>query len=302
MCWKKYVLACATQTNETEIALGKMRHIICFSGGKDSTALICWAKENLAEFDTVFCDTGWEHPLTYAYIEEINQKHLGGKLITIKSDKYSGFEDMAVQRNMVPGVKSRFCTQELKIFPLHKFYDSIDDEVTSYQGIRADESHARSKMGEEEWCDDAGGYLMKRPLYHWTAEQCFELAAKHQIEPNPLYLLGAKRVGCWPCIMIGHVELKYLFANTPGLLERLQHLEDNLNSGREEKDFRNFFRTDFIPQRFCSKSVITKDGRTVRCPTAKDVYDYIYTASLKQLELLDNGIHRSCVSHYNLCE
>lgn len=48
-----------------------MKHIVCFSGGKDSTALVLWAKENLPEFTTVFCDTGWEHPITYAYVEEI---------------------------------------------------------------------------------------------------------------------------------------------------------------------------------------------------------------------------------------
>ena len=30
-----------------------MKHIVCFSGGKDSTALILWAKENLPEFTTV---------------------------------------------------------------------------------------------------------------------------------------------------------------------------------------------------------------------------------------------------------
>lgn len=43
-----------------------MKHVVCFSGGKDSTALVLWAKENLAEFITVFCDTGWEHKITYA--------------------------------------------------------------------------------------------------------------------------------------------------------------------------------------------------------------------------------------------
>src|SRR4051794_3325240 len=103
-----------------------MRHIVCFSGGKDSTALICWAKENLEELDTVFCDTGWEHPLTYAYVQEINEKILDGKLITLKSEKYEGFEDMCVKRKTIPGVRSRFCTQELKIFPLNKYYESIE--------------------------------------------------------------------------------------------------------------------------------------------------------------------------------
>ena len=36
-----------------------MIHIIAFSGGKDSTALICWALNHLHSFQTVFCDTGF---------------------------------------------------------------------------------------------------------------------------------------------------------------------------------------------------------------------------------------------------
>jgi 3'-phosphoadenosine 5'-phosphosulfate sulfotransferase (PAPS reductase)/FAD synthetase len=66
-----------------------VRHIVCFSGGKDSTALVLWAKENLLEFTTVFCDTGWEHPITYAYVEEINQTLLGGEVgDASKSESY----------------------------------------------------------------------------------------------------------------------------------------------------------------------------------------------------------------------
>ncbi len=103
-----------------------MKNIVCFSGGKDSTALILWAKENLSEFTAVFCDTGWEHPLTYAYVEEINQTVLDGALVTLKSEKYSdGFVQLVVDRKMVPGVHSRFCTQELKVFPLHRYFREL---------------------------------------------------------------------------------------------------------------------------------------------------------------------------------
>src|ERR1700675_2172947 len=69
-----------------------MTHVICFSGGKDSTALVLWAKEHLGEpgkdWIAVFCDTGWEHPITYAYIEEINRTVLNGTLFIIKNKKH----------------------------------------------------------------------------------------------------------------------------------------------------------------------------------------------------------------------
>src|SRR5271157_1469077 len=141
-----------------------MKHIVCFSGGKDSTALVLWAKENLPEFTTVFCDTGWEHPITYAYIEEINQQLLGGGLVTLKSEESpNGFVQLCVDRKGIPSVKRRFCTEVLKVIPLHKFYASQDDEITSYQGIRADESLSRASMTETQWVDDAGGYWINRP-------------------------------------------------------------------------------------------------------------------------------------------
>lgn len=52
-----------------------MKAIVTFSGGKDSLASLLWVRNNLTkDFITVFCDTGWEHPLTYKYIEEIRDR------------------------------------------------------------------------------------------------------------------------------------------------------------------------------------------------------------------------------------
>ena len=75
-----------------------MKKIISFSGGKDSTALILWAKENLDEFETVFCDTGWESDETYEYIQYINLMLLSGKLIVLHSKDYSSFEDLSIKK------------------------------------------------------------------------------------------------------------------------------------------------------------------------------------------------------------
>lgn len=280
-----------------------MKHVVCFSGGKDSTALILWAKENLSEFTTVFCDTGWEHPITLAYVDEINNTLLEGKLVTLRSEKYpQGFTQLVIDRKLIPGVKSRFCTQELKVFPLHAYFEGLDDEVTSYQGIRADESASRAAMTEREWLDDAGGYFIERPILRWTAAQCFDKMREHGVKPNPLYLTGSSRVGCWPCIMTGLAELKRIIQFYPELAARLTTLEKAANdSAEKDGNYRSWFRADKIPSRFCSKSVTTKDGRTVAIPTCEDVFRYIAKTSEHQLSLLDDP-PRSCMSVYNLCE
>ena len=90
-----------------------MIHLVQFSGGKDSTALVLWAREQWgADFTAVFADTGWEHPLTYEYVEHINRVVLGGRLVRIKSDRYpGGMLELVAKRVSVPAARSRFCTQ-----------------------------------------------------------------------------------------------------------------------------------------------------------------------------------------------
>lgn len=54
-----------------------MHKLISLSGGKDSTALALLAIETKAPddvLDFVFCDTGNEHPITYAYVEYLDQR------------------------------------------------------------------------------------------------------------------------------------------------------------------------------------------------------------------------------------
>ena len=53
----------------------KEYHILSLSGGKDSTALAFFMKENMPEIfeklELVFCDTEHEIPETYAYLNKI---------------------------------------------------------------------------------------------------------------------------------------------------------------------------------------------------------------------------------------
>lgn len=281
-----------------------MKHIVCFSGGKDSTALVLWAKENLADFTAVFCDTGWENPLTYAYVQEINLTVLDGKLVTLRSEKYpNGFVQLAVERKGIPSTKRRFCTSELKVYPLHKYFEAQDDELTTYQGIRANESASRAGMSEVEWLDDAGGYWIKRPLLRWTAEQCFAMMAKHNVKPNPLYLMGSSRVGCWPCIMTGLGELKRILVHSPEIKQRIVDLEKTVTDANPISEKRKwpstFFKAGTIPARFCSIHGFNEKGDAASVPTAADVFRYIESVDEDQLPMFEA---RACMSVYNLCE
>nr|HNI24957.1 phosphoadenosine phosphosulfate reductase family protein [Leptospiraceae bacterium] len=67
---------------------GKERHILSVSGGKDSTALAIFMKQEYPDLDLeyVFCDTGEELPETYAYIEKI-ETFLGKKITKLQSEK-----------------------------------------------------------------------------------------------------------------------------------------------------------------------------------------------------------------------
>lgn len=265
-----------------------MKHIVCFSGGKDSTALILWAKDNLPEFTTVFCDTGWEHPMTMAYIAKINTDILDNSLITLTSAKYpNGMRDLVAIKKRVPSAKARFCTSELKVLPMIEYLKTIDDEITVYQGIRADESVKRGQMPIREWDDDYDAWI-ERPLLYWNAAQCFALMADKGIKPNPMYLLGAGRVGCFPCVMVNHRELKSLMKTIPEIKEAIAELEAIAE--------RSFFPPNYIPSRFHS-ATDPKSGKTF--PKCNDVFRYIDSVDEDQLPMFEA---RSCMSVYNLCE
>ena len=127
-----------------------MKVIVPYSGGKDSQACLIWAVEKYGSknIEAVFCDTGWEHELTYRHVKLIPEL-LGVKLTILKSKTYDGFVDLAVKKGRMPSVMARFCTEELKIKPMIDYILSQKDNLLIVQGIRADESKSRSQMSKE---------------------------------------------------------------------------------------------------------------------------------------------------------
>jgi 3'-phosphoadenosine 5'-phosphosulfate sulfotransferase (PAPS reductase)/FAD synthetase len=204
--------------------------IASISGGKDSTALSLHLTEQGIEHIRVFADTGWEHPDTYAHLDVLEKKI--GPIHRVESAKYpGGFASLVTHRGMFPSRIRRMCTQELKVFPIRDFVrqqaDSTGCEVINVVGIRAAESKARSKMTEWEWQDGFDCYVW-RPLIAWSEQAVIDIHKRHDVLPNPLYLKGASRVGCWPCIFSRKEEIALVARISPERIDQIRQLEHDV--------------------------------------------------------------------------
>lgn len=68
-----------------------MKHIVSFSGGKDSTAMLLrMLEENMQVDEILFCDTGKDFPDMIEHIKKVEayiKKNYNKEIITLKSEK-----------------------------------------------------------------------------------------------------------------------------------------------------------------------------------------------------------------------
>jgi 3'-phosphoadenosine 5'-phosphosulfate sulfotransferase (PAPS reductase)/FAD synthetase len=293
-----------------------MKTIVTFSGGKDSLAALLWVKNNFTEnFTTVFCDTGWEHPLTYRYIEQVKER-LGLDLVVLKSKKYDGMIDLAKKKKRFPSVYQRFCTYELKVLPtIDYLLDVVRDDFTVFQGIRAQESESRAKMKPQcnyfryyledrisktgkqvhdtyrrkevlEFCKKRATDVW-RPVFEWTSQQVIDYILENGLEPNPLYRMGFKRVGCFPCIMSAKPEIYQITERFPARIAEIAEYESEIKS--------SFLGPDSIPKRAYRGAypLITDVARYVQSEYARGTL----------FDQVEGITPLSCMSYYSgLCE
>lgn len=213
----------------SEELLAGRRVVLSVSGGKDSAATSLLLHERGVEHDRVFFDTGWEHEATYEYLRGPLTAKIGPIVEIGATEK---MEELIARRGMFPSRVRRFCTQQLKVIPAIKYMrdrmDSEGIEVVNTVGIRRAESRAREKLDEIEWSDDFDCYAW-RPIIEWSEQDVIDIHKRHGLAPNPLYLLGARRVGCWPCIMTSKAELALIARVDPGRIERIRALESSVS-------------------------------------------------------------------------
>lgn len=198
--------------------------IVPVSGGKDSQACIKLACEEYGVDNVMglFCDTQFEHPITYQHIHTIAD--LYG--VEISKVTAGSVEEKVLKYGRFPGGGARHCTDELKIKPSKEFYKQYaekwgctkEDSFEVWYGVRSDESAARKKRYEgkagSETCAPHEympskypqylykkyGIVIRMPIIDWSREEVMEYLDGEQ---NPLYEQGFDRVGCFPCLAGG---------------------------------------------------------------------------------------------------
>lgn len=234
------------------------------SGGKDSLATYLWCMDQGFEFRAVMADTDHENPVTPNFARNIHEFTGGPEVEIVKADfserlKKKGIEptgnaffDMILWKGRVPSSRAQFCTEEMKLKPIRDWLIRERKGIPSisYVGIRAGESKRRAKLPEQE-LNEYMDSLVVRPILRWSEEDVFNFLKKKNIKPNPLYDLGYKRVGCFPCINASKTELSRL----PGWAwDKIENWENRLG--------RTWFSFGTIPLRAEQKTQIRDAERS----------------------------------------
>lgn len=313
----------------------KINHI-GVSGGKDSQALMVWAiKESglpLHSIRITFCNTHNEDEVTYNHIrlldrwarengvatgiewlepavDEWMKDEKVAKVIADKPHlKGQAFFLLALKKRRFPSRKAQFCTDHLKIRASKVWVKSRMEEgheITMLSGVRADESFERSKLPEREnavmskWGCEAW-----RPLLKWTIADVYAISARYGLPLNPLYAMGAKRVGCFPCVNCGKREIKLVAKNRPEKIAQIREWEQVVGTTCRHAGYSSFFQSKTVTMPFRRGPYIKASGKEAYYTTIDDVVSWAHTErGGKQFEFqFDEDQHSACSSRYGQCE
>ena len=198
-------------------------HVVSFSGGKDSTAMLLRMIElNMPIDEILFCDTTVEFPALYEHIAKV-EKYIGREITKLHAPH--GFEyylldgehtrtkkkEIAAMRGRsFPTAMQRWCTSRLKTHIIEKHLNQIKKNCSpiEYIGIAADEE----KRAKEK----------NYPLieWGWTEADCLNYCYEKGFDWGGLYKIF-DRVSCWCCPLQGLEELRKLRRHFPNLWRKL---------------------------------------------------------------------------------
>ena len=226
-----------------------MKHIVSFSGGKDSTAMLLMMIEKQMQIDKiVMVDTTKEFPAMYEHVKKVQKYIKPFKIDIIKIDFDYWFSEHIKTKGKNKGLKgygfpdniNRWCTA-LKRQAIKKYERSLNDKIIQYHGIAIDEKHRTEKNGDN----------IKYPLCEWniTEQEALKYCYNKGFNWDNLYH-QFDRVSCWCCPLSNLKELKNLYTNFPELWEELKKMEK-----KSYRKFKNNYTVKDLDTRFYKESL-----------------------------------------------
>lgn len=202
----------------------KLKYIVSFSGGKDSTAMLLMMIEKGIQIDEVInIDTTKEFPAMYRHIEKVKGLiyPIPMTIIPIKFDYWFGEHIKTRGKNKGKlgygwcDFRNRWCTA-LKREAVKKYLKGKD--YIDYRGIAFDEKH-RTKNNKTE-------INIKYPLVEWkiTETQALEYCYSKGFDWCGLYNEFV-RVSCYCCPLSRIGELKTLYNKYPKLWNQIKKMD-----------------------------------------------------------------------------
>ena len=171
-----------------------MKHIVSFSGGKDSTAMLLNMIEKDMHIDKiVFADTTLEFPEMYEYIDRV-EAHIGREITMVRPKKlFDAWFFGRITRGKLEGQIRGF---PLVIFPC---YWTREAKLAAFKRVSNKEDIWYIGISYEERRRLHFKYGQRYPLYEWkmTGPDCLEFLKKRDLV-NPLYD-NFRRTGCYLC-------------------------------------------------------------------------------------------------------
>lgn len=265
-----------------------MKHILSFSGGKDSTFLLLELIRRKEPLDEVqFFDTGWEYPVMYEHIEKCRKicEDNGIKFTTLHPEK--SFDYLMFEHITENGVGYSWCGRlcrwgtACKREALKKNAKRNKGAI-SYIGIAADEPDRVEKNNQPN---------KRLPLVEWgiTEAECLRGCYDAGFNWGGMYEY-LDRLSCKFCRNKNLKELRNIRKHYPEVWEELKDYQNRTNRPYKpaDKTFINGLTVQDLEKRFDFEEMRQEKGLSI---TSRDFYrqlkEYLGTPENGQINMFN---------------
>jgi 3'-phosphoadenosine 5'-phosphosulfate sulfotransferase (PAPS reductase)/FAD synthetase len=141
--------------------------VVCFANtGKEDEATLRFVQD---------CSEQWNVPITWLEYTLTFSKF---KVVNFETANRTGqpFSDLIFKRSFLPNTIMRFCTSELKILTIERYFKSLGiDEFETMVGIRADEPRRVAKMRDSKLMPLENSGVTQATVQNFWKNNAFDL-------------------------------------------------------------------------------------------------------------------------------